>query len=264
MRISVRSLNLRLPMYEAIAAAGRISFDGIALWYGEGFLNLAQVEADGGRSVRQACEDAGLEICAITGGLGSFFDPVNRPIALQKAVDELQVCRILDIPRITSHVGVMPADLENPQAQAMIEALRTVGDEAADMGKTLCCETGPEDAATMLAFLQAVDSPGLKVNYDPANFVLNGFNWFEGVAIFGSLIEHVHVKDARINPDSSREETPLGEGDVDLDRWISALRQVGFDGWLCIERETGDDALGDIERGLHLLRALTRDSAEGH
>ncbi len=256
MKVSVRSWNLRLPMYEGIAAAGEIGFDGIALWMGEGFLELEQVRCDGGAQVRQACEQAGLEICATTGGLGSFLDPEHRLLAMQKARDELAVCRILDIPRITSHVGVMPADLSTPESQAMLEGLRTIADEAAAIGKTLCCETGPEDAATMLNFIRAVNSPGLKVNYDPANFLLSGFDWFEGVALFGDLTEHTHAKDAKRNPDDSTEQTPLGEGDIDFPRWIAALREVGFDGWLCIERETGEDRLGDCRRGLQFLREL--------
>ncbi len=256
MKISVRSWNLGLPMYEGIEAAGEMGFDGIALWMAEGFVELEQVRSDDGARVREACEQAGLEICAITGGLGSFLDPEHRPVAMQKARDELVVCQILDIPRITSHVGVMPADLRTPEAQAMIEALRAIGDEAGVMGKTLCCETGPEDARTMLKFIRAVNSPGLKVNYDPANFLLGGFDWFEGVKLFGDLTEHTHAKDARLNPDGSTEETPLGEGDIGFPEWIAALRAVGFDGWLCIERESGDDRLGDCQRGLQFLREL--------
>ncbi len=256
MKISVRSYNLQLPMYEGIEAAGRMRLDGIALWYSQDFAWLPNVKADGGRSILEACEKAGLEICAITGGLGSFADPANRPIGIQKARDELEVCAILDIPRITSHVGVMPADLSTPEAEAMIEALRTIGDEAARMGKTIACETGPEDARTMLDFIEAVDSEGLAINYDPANFLLSGFDWFEGVEMFGELIDHTHAKDARKHPDGSTEETAIGEGDVDFGKWIAALRAIGFDGWLCIERETGDDRLGDIERGMHYLRKL--------
>lgn len=256
MKVSVRSLNLGLPMYEGIAAAGTMGFDGIALWMGDGFLQRAQIEADCGARVREACLQAGLEICAITGGLGSFLDPQHRPVAMAKARDELVVCELLDIPRITSHVGVMPADLSTPEARGMIEALRAIGDEAAAAGRTLCCETGPEEAKTMYQFIRAVGSPGLKVNYDPANFLLMGFDWFEGVEILGEFVEHTHAKDARVKPDGGTEQTPLGEGDIDFAKWIRALREVGFDGWLCIEREGGDDLLGDCERGLHFLREL--------
>jgi len=256
MKISVRSWNLGLPMYEGIEAAGKMGLDGIALWYSEDFAWLDKIKADNGESILSACEKAGLEICAITGGLGSFADPVHRPVAMQKARHELEVCGILDVPRITSHVGVMPADLSTPEAEAMMESLRIIGDEAAVMGKVIGCETGPEDAQTMLNFIEAVDSEGLVVNYDPANFHLGGFDWFEGVALFGELIDHTHAKDAKKNPDGSTEQTPIGEGDIDFRKWIDALREIGFDGWLCIERESGDDRLGDIERGMNYLREL--------
>ena len=160
--------------------------------------------------------------------------------------------QIIDLSVTISHgMTVFPGD---PEYQAKFILL--CGDDAARLGKTLACETGPEDAQTMLDFIEAVDSEGLAINYDPANFIIYGFEWFEGVEIFGDLIDHTHAKDARRNADGSAKETPIGEGDIDFARWIDALRGVGFDGWLCIERESGDDRLGDIERGMQYLRKL--------
>ena len=51
-------------------------------------------------------------------------------------------------------------------------------------------------------------------------------------------------------------ETPVGEGDVDFDEYVAALKEIGFDGYLTIERETGADPIGDI--------ALARDFAINH
>jgi sugar phosphate isomerase/epimerase len=52
-------------------------------------------------------------------------------------------------------------------------------------------------------------------------------------------------------------ETPLGQGDVDFAPYLAALEEVGYRGFLTIEREVGDDPAKDI--GLakeHLLRII--------
>jgi sugar phosphate isomerase/epimerase len=49
-------------------------------------------------------------------------------------------------------------------------------------------------------------------------------------------------------------EVPLGEGEVDWDNYLKALKEIGFDGFLTIERETGDDPCADIVKAVDFLR----------
>ena len=49
-------------------------------------------------------------------------------------------------------------------------------------------------------------------------------------------------------------ELPLGEGDVDWDKYIAALKEIGFDGFLTIERECGDDPTADIKMAAKFLQ----------
>ena len=50
-------------------------------------------------------------------------------------------------------------------------------------------------------------------------------------------------------------EVPVGEGQVDFPAYLAALREVGFDGYLTIEREAGDNPEADIIKA--------RDTARG-
>ena len=50
-------------------------------------------------------------------------------------------------------------------------------------------------------------------------------------------------------------EVPLGEGEVDWDAYLAALRDIGYDGFLTIERETGADPEADIVMAVDFLRA---------
>lgn len=49
-------------------------------------------------------------------------------------------------------------------------------------------------------------------------------------------------------------ETPLGEGDVDFDRYLKALDEVGYKGFLTIEREVGDNPEKDIRMAVDFLK----------
>ena len=51
-------------------------------------------------------------------------------------------------------------------------------------------------------------------------------------------------------------ELPLGEGDVDFPGYIAALKDIGYDGYLTIEREAGADPTADILMAADFLKKL--------
>ena len=50
------------------------------------------------------------------------------------------------------------------------------------------------------------------------------------------------------------EEVPLGTGQVDYPAYLAALDEIGYRGFLTIEREVGDDPIGDIRIAINHLR----------
>ena len=49
-------------------------------------------------------------------------------------------------------------------------------------------------------------------------------------------------------------ELPLGEGDVPFPAYLGALEEIGFDGFLTIEREVGDNPERDIRAAVEFLK----------
>ena len=101
----------------------------------------------------------------------------------------------------------------------------------------------------------------MAVNFDPANMILYGTgDPIEAVRQIGDLIRSVHCKDATWSSKPRvewGEEVPLGEGDVGMENFLRALKDVGYVGPLTIEREiVGEQQLRDIEKGVQLLREL--------
>ena len=180
---------------------------------------------------------------------------------------------------VTTHIGVIPDDKKEPRYGVMLKALTECGLYAKEKGITLAIETGPEKAKTLLAFLKDTKG-GVGVNLDPANFTMvTGQDAVEAVYLLKDYIVHTHAKDGimldknqdptevyhafaeggidALNACEGFKEVPLGEGEVEWDKYLKALKDIGYDGFLTIERECGDDPMGDIEKAVAFLRGKT-------
>jgi L-ribulose-5-phosphate 3-epimerase len=255
MRIGHRTMNLGLPMMEAIAAAGELGYNGIALGAHEDWIDPESFAAPQAREIRRYCGDRGLEISALTGRLGSLIEEGSDQ-RLQRALRVVEAASRLETAFVTSHIGVIPDDIDREDAQSMLERVASLCDRAAELGITIGVETGPESPETLRAFIERLGSDRLRVNYDPANLLMKGFDHMRGVGVLAPYIVHTHAKDAVRDDPGGHLQRPLGEGDVDIPAWVAELERVGYDGWICVEREAGDDKLGDARRALELLRGL--------
>ena len=176
--------------------------------------------------------------------------PRNREIAAAAA--ELSVT--LGAPYMLFHAGFR--DEANPAAYAAyVERVSFVRDACARAGVQLILESGQETAEDLARFLR--DVPGLYVNFDPANMILYGKGRpMEALETLVPWIRKIHVKDADATavPGTWGTERPWGEGQVGGAAFIDALNGLGFTGNLTIEREGGDDRVGDIARAAARLR----------
>ncbi|MFA5191212.1 MAG: sugar phosphate isomerase/epimerase family protein [Verrucomicrobiia bacterium] len=155
----------------------------------------------------------------------------------------------LGVRFLTMHVGFIESE-DAAQARRVRDRLISLADMAAQRGIMLLMETGQETAASLRELLEELNHPALGVNFDPANMILYGKgNPVEAVRTLGPWIKHVHVKDAvrTKQPGTWGAEVPWGDGEVGPDGFLKALKEVGFAGVLAIEREAGNNRLGDIK-----------------
>ena len=96
---------------------------------------------------------------------------------------------------------------------------------------------------------EILPSDNLGINYDPSHFVWQMIDYIKPIYEFKDKIFHVHYKDIKLYPDKLQEVGimgyPLdfmspklpGYGDVDWGKYVSALTDIGYDGYTCIEVE---------------------------
>ncbi len=279
MKIGVITDCFKLPLDESIKLAGKLGFDGIQIYATTGEFSPEVLTTERKSEVRSLLMENHLEISALCGDMGGYGFQIESDNAerIQKTKRIIDLAEEFEVGVITTHIGVIPENKDNPRYSVMLDAMCKCGEYAADKKITLAIETGPEKASTLLSFLQDTNG-GIGVNLDPANFVMvTGQDPVEAVQVLGKYIVHTHAKDGVMLKQTDPEiiydcfakggiealnvadyflETPLGDGDVDYAKYINALRGIGYDGYLTIERETGENPISDIQKSLNTLRNI--------
>ncbi len=193
-----------------------------------------------------------LETIKITGGIVPD-DCWQQNLRLFEGA--VEVTSALGVEYLSMHAGFI--DLDDPQyAQKITDRIKSLADAAAKKNITLLMETGQESAEELNNFLEDLNHPSIGVNFDPANMILyDKGDPIEAVRTLAKWVRHIHIKDANRTdiPGTWGTEVPWGSGQVDTDTFLNALKSIGFDGALAVERESGDDRLSDIKLAVDKL-----------
>ncbi len=277
-RLGVMVDSFRLPIEEGVHKAQELGADGIQVYVVDGEMSAEALDASRRRHFRSLVMSCGLEISAICGDLGGHGFQLEKDNAVKIARSKAIVDLALDLntPVVTTHIGVIPEDSASPVYRNQLEVCQELGQYAAERGITFAIETGPEPAVRLASFLDEVNSVGMGVNLDPANLIMvQNEDPVQAVYTLQHYIVHTHAKDGvqyrpcdpvkvydafaeggieGLNLGDYFNELPLGEGKVDWPRYLAALSEVGYQGYLTVEREVGANPEADIRTAVEFLR----------
>lgn len=193
-----------------------------------------------------------LESIKATGGIvPDRYWQENR----KRVFDAIHITTQLNVKYLSLHFGFL--DLTEPNSMAKLtDRCKTLADKAAEKNIQLLMETGQETARELRQFLEELNHPALAVNFDPANMILyDKGDPIKAVQTLAPWIKHIHIKDAlrTKTPGTWGLEVPWGNGQVGNIDFLKTLKQINFKGALAIEREAGDDRLGDIKTAIEAL-----------
>ena len=271
--------SFRLPIPEALKTAAGLGVEGIQVYATRGEMSPHNLVGQKRKDFLKMVKDNGLIISALCGDLGhGFFRPEEIPHLIEESKLILDLAKELETNVVTTHIGVVPADPKNPRYAIMQDACGTLAAYADTLDAHFAVETGPETSAVLGNFLDGLHSTGVGVNLDPANRVMvTGDDPAGAVHRLAKYIVHTHAKDGKKLFDRDPEviygvvpadpaavedeafiELPLGEGDVPYPRYLDALEEIGYKGFLTIERECGDNPVGDITTAVEFLKKLIK------
>ena len=273
--IGVMLESFRLPIQEALDKAQGLGVQGIQVYTTRGELAPQNLNSQQRKDFLRQVYDRGLKISALCGDLGhGFGDPEKNPELIDQSRRIVDLSKEWECSIVTTHIGVVPEDSNHPRYKIMQEACSALAQYADSVEVRFAVETGPETSKVLKGFLDSLNSRGVSVNLDPANLVMvTGDDPVQAVHTLQDYIVHTHAKDGRRlyyrEPEKvygivfeeslespSFEELPLGEGGVDFKRYLEALHEIGYKGFLTIEREVGEDPEGDIRKAVQFLRSF--------
>ena len=280
MKIGVITDCFKKTHRDGIEIAGKLGLSGVQIYATTGAFSPDGLTTDEKAEYKRLLKEWGLEVSALCGDMGGFGFEIEADNAerIEKTKRIVDLACEFGTSVVTTHIGVIPEDKQDPKYKVMLDALTECGLYAKEKGVTLAIETGPEKAKTLLSFIEDTKG-GVGVNLDPANFTMvTGQDAVEAVYILRDHIVHTHAKDGvmldknqvpadvyhafaiggvdALNACDGFKELPLGEGAVDFPAYVSALREIGYDGYLTIEREAGDDPTADILMAADFLKKL--------
>lgn len=283
-KIGVIVDSFRVGVRDGLLKAKQVGADGVQIYAVSGEMDPETLTPAKRKEWKAYIESLGLEVSALVGDLGGhgFQDRRENGWKVEKSKRILDLALDLGTKVVTTHIGIVPEDENGEVYEAMHDACEELSRYANSMGAYFAIETGPETAARLKGFLDKLSVRGVAVNFDPANMVMvTGDDPVQGVRTLGNYIVHTHAKDGvRLKETDPRNiygalgyepldhdklaqmvtdgeffrEVPLGEGGVDWPAYLQALQDIGYTGYLTIEREVGLQPEEDIAAAVRFLR----------
>lgn len=263
--IGVLNESFKTDLKTALGKAEALGLQGVQIHAAKGDMVPEVLSSEDRKEILKLVKDHGLVVSALCGDLGQgFTKPELNHDLIERSKRILDLAKELETDVVTTHIGVVPEDPNHPRYKIMQDACGELAAYADSLNAHFAIETGPEKAETLKKFLDGLHSTGVAVNLDPANFVMvTGDDPVKAVYTLKDYIVHTHAKDGRKLRESDPEviygmvesemlmdeafiELPLGTGDVDFPAYLKALEDIGYRGFLTIEREVGDNPEKDI------------------
>jgi len=244
-------------------------------------VDVASFGADDARRVREQCDSAGVEFS----GLGYYPNPLSADAEeAQVACDHLR--RVIDAAAqlklgvVNTFIGRDPARTIDAQWDRCLETWRPLIAHAESAGVKLGFENCPmlftadewpggknlaHSPAVWRRLLEAFDSTAVGLNYDPSHLVWQMIDPIKPLREFGRRVVHAHAKDTCVDreklddvgilatPNAYQHAAIPGRGEVDWPAFVRTLREVGYDGPVCVEVEDRDFE-GSLESRKEALR----------
>jgi sugar phosphate isomerase/epimerase len=187
-------------------------------------------------------EGESYETIDITSQTVGFVPQKTRAARLVEAFEISDFAKLLGVTYIGSHIGFVPHDRRANEYAEVVETIRSLCKYLKKNSQALTLETGQESVQSLLTFMDDVACDNIFINFDPANLILYGIgDPIEALKLVGKRVRGVHCKDAIATTGTSGidwgREVPFGSGEVDAEKFIKTLYEIGYNGALTIERE---------------------------
>lgn len=232
---------------------------------GVSHIDVAAMDDEKCSYIQEHCKKKGVEISSLA-YYPNTMDPdeEKRSAYIRHLHMLIDASARLGVNMITTFIGRDPKKTVRENLELVKKIWPPILDHAKEKGVKVAIENCPmlftEDEwpggqnlmttpAIWRKVFEILDYDNLGINYDPSHFVWQKIDYIRPLYEFKDKVFHVHYKDIKVYPERLAEvgvmAAPLeymspklpGLGDVDWGKYVSALTDIGYNGYTCIEIE---------------------------
>lgn len=215
--------------------------------------------------IKDYCKAKGVEISSL-----AFYpntmdgDLEKRQAAIDHLKQVIKMSALLGVNTVTTFIGRDQKKTVEENLEIFKEVWPPIIKLAEELGVKVAIENcpmlfGPDQwpggqnlfttPKLWRTMFDIIKSDNFGINYDPSHFIWQQIDYIKPLYEFKDKIFHVHYKDIKLYEDKLNDvgimAYPLeymspklpGYGDVDWGKYVSALTDIGYDGYTCIEIE---------------------------
>ena len=250
---------------ETVEILAEIGYDGVELLLGGSHLHPADTGAEDVESLSEALAKTGLEISN-----GNAFmitetdfqhpsyietDADDRRERVEYTREALEVADRLDADSISIQPGGPIPDGKSREwgMETFAESMREILPTAERLGVDVLVEPEPdlliETVEQYLDLAGRLDSEAVGCNFDAGHLFCVGEDPAEAVGRLADHTPHYHLED--IPADRTHEHTQLGDGAMDIDGFLEAVEETGYDGFVTVELYPYRETAAETARAAH-------------
>lgn len=232
---------------------------------GVSHIDVGTLDDEKAAGILEYCKNRSVEISSLA-YYPNTMDPdvEKREVYIRHLYALIDASAKLGVNMITTFIGRDQKKTVSENLELMKQIWPPILDYAGDKGVKVAIENCPmiftedewpggQNLMTTPAIWRQVfgilDYENLGINYDPSHFVWQQIDYIRPIYEFKDKIFHVHYKDIKLYPDKLADVGVMAEplqymspklpglGDVDWGRYVSALTDIGYRGYTCIEVE---------------------------
>jgi sugar phosphate isomerase/epimerase len=231
-RIGVRVDDLRLDVKRGLRCAADMRFAAVEMSADREEISPDTLSESGRRHLARLVAGTGMEFASLAfeGQGGGLSDPAQVDALVTRGCRTLRLAADLGVPIVSQNIGEL-IGLPDEEKARVTDALRALADEAEKVGGVLAVRSRVCAPAMLAEMIHTIDCAAIKVSVDPGMMLMAGMDPIEALNTHGDQVILAYVRDAhRGTPQYAGQETALGQGRLDLDRYLAGLVACGYQG----------------------------------
>lgn len=253
LRIALATRCLNLPLKDAVRVVASLAIQGVQFDARDEIKPGALTET-GRRQLLHALDQQRLSVASLAFPTRrSFYDEEQLDARVSAAKRAMELAWQLRARVVTARVGKVPAR-ESKSYRLLQDVLGDLAQHGNQVGSTLAITPTHETPEALAELIDSVKTGQIGIDFDTAVFVMAGHKLGPALRTLHASIMHITARDAIRDVDAGGIEVALGRGEVEWVELLPQVDEIGYAGWVTVNRTQGDDRAGDAARAVQYLK----------